>query len=66
MQLPPWNCTKIPKIDECTDALGDARVFSSLDANRGYYQIKIDERDQRKTAFIYIVPCTGLMAIKMA
>jgi len=26
----------IPRMDECIDSLGDARVFSTLDCNAGY------------------------------
>ncbi len=31
----------IPRMDECVDSLGDAVVFSALDANSGYWQIPI-------------------------
>lgn len=42
----------IPRIDECLDSLGDASYFSSLDANSGYWQLKIAEADREKTAFV--------------
>ena len=41
----------IPRMDECIDSLGDANVFTTLDANCGYWQIEIDEDDRDKTAF---------------
>ena len=42
----------IPRMDECIDSLGDAKIFSTLDCNSGYWQIEIDEDDQEKTAFV--------------
>ena len=41
----------IPRMDECIDSLGDATVFSTLDANAGYWQIPLHENDKQKTAF---------------
>mgnify|MGYP003411367003 FL=1 len=34
------------------DQLAHARVFSSLDLRSGYWQLKVAEEDQEKTAFI--------------
>ena len=42
----------IPRMDDCIDTLGKARIFSSRDANSGYWQIAMDERDREKTAFV--------------
>lgn len=36
---------------ECIDFLGNAAVFSSLDANSGYWQTEIGASDKYKTAF---------------
>jgi len=41
----------IPSMDECIDSLGDARVFSTLDCNAGYWQIPVAEEDKHITAF---------------
>ena len=38
-------------MDECIDSLGDARIFSTLDANSGYWRIPIAPKDQDKTSF---------------
>ena len=41
----------IPRMDQCIDLLGDARVFSTLDCNAGYWQIPEAEEDKHLTAF---------------
>jgi Reverse transcriptase (RNA-dependent DNA polymerase) len=41
----------LPRVDDCLDSLGDARYFSTLDANCGYWQIDVKEADREKTAF---------------
>lgn len=33
----------IPRMDVCTDTSGDAAVFTTLEANSGYLQVKIPE-----------------------
>ena len=38
-------------MDECIDSLGEARIFSTLDANSGYWQIELADEDCEKTAF---------------
>lgn len=42
----------LPLIDDCLDVLANNLWFSKLDANSAYWQIKIKEEDQKKTAFI--------------
>jgi Reverse transcriptase (RNA-dependent DNA polymerase) len=41
----------LPRMDECIDSLGDARVFSTLDFNSGYWQIPVSPKDKEKTIF---------------
>lgn len=41
----------IPRIDEILDALAVAKIFSTLDATSGYYQLEVEEQDKEKTAF---------------
>lgn len=38
-------------MDDCINTLGDSHVFTTLDANPGYWQVKIREEDKHKTAF---------------
>jgi len=41
----------IPRMDECIDSLGDARVFCTLDCNAGYWKIPVAEENKHLTAF---------------
>jgi RNase H-like domain found in reverse transcriptase/Reverse transcriptase (RNA-dependent DNA polymerase)/Integrase zinc binding domain/Retroviral aspartyl protease len=57
----------MPNITDLFDQLSGASVFSSLDLQQGYYQIRIPEADVPKTAFMthigqfeYKVLCMGL------
>jgi len=40
-------------MDECIVSLGDARVFSTLECNAGYWQIPVAEEDKLLTAFTF-------------
>ena len=42
----------LPRISEFLDAPVGAKLFSSLDLASGYHQIRVDEADREKTAFV--------------
>jgi hypothetical protein len=42
----------LPRIDMCIDCLATAKIFSTFDLQAGYWQLKLDEKDCAKTAFI--------------
>jgi transposase InsO family protein/predicted aspartyl protease len=41
----------LPRIDECFDRLKEARVFSKLDLQQGFYQVAVAPEDRHKTSF---------------
>ncbi len=45
-----WEHVTLPRIDDLFDRLSGAKVFSRIDLRSGYYQIKIAEGDEEKTA----------------
>ena len=42
----------LPRIDDLLDQLAGKTVFTTLDAKRGYWQIKVNEESRAKTAFV--------------
>ena len=42
----------LPRMDECIDSLGEAKVLTTLDCNSGFWQIPIRESDRDKTSFV--------------
>jgi len=42
----------LPRMDDCIDFLGDAKVFSTLDCNSGYWKIPVADEDRDKTTFV--------------
>ena len=45
------NKCPLPMIDDLFDQLKDETVFSKIDLQSGYYQLKVRERDIPKTTF---------------
>jgi len=41
----------LPRMDDCLDSLGDAKFFSTLDCNAGYWQIPVAGEDKHLTSF---------------
>ena len=41
----------MPRIDDLLDQLKDAKVFSAFNLRSGYFQVRVLEADQEKTAF---------------
>ena len=56
----------LPRIDDLSDKLKDARYFSSVDLQQGFHQIKIAEEDDPKTAFITHQGCTSTLYYHLA
>lgn len=46
-----WYLYPLTRLDECIDMLGDATIFSILDANSRNWQVEISKEDRDKTAF---------------
>ena len=42
----------LPRMEDCIDSLGDAKYFTTLDCNAGYWQIPVAPGDRGKTAFV--------------
>jgi len=42
----------LPRMDDCIDFLGDAKVFSTLDRNSGYWQIPVADEYRDKTTLV--------------
>jgi len=42
----------LPRMDDCIDFLGDAKVFSTLDCNSGCWKIPVADEDRDKTTFV--------------
>ena len=41
----------LPRVDDTLDTLAGSRLFTTLDLASGYWQVKMAEEDQPKTAF---------------
>ena len=42
----------LPRMEDCLDSLAGAKYFSTVDMASGYWQIKVKDKDQEKTAFV--------------
>ena len=42
----------LPRMDQVLNQVADAKYISTLDLNKGYYQIPVKEEDKPKTAII--------------
>ena len=42
----------LPLVEDCIDTLAGNQWFSKLDANSAYWQVRVNEQDRKKTAFI--------------
>lgn len=45
------NIHPTPRTDKCIESLGDAVVFTSFNADNGYWQCEVDESYRDKTTF---------------
>jgi len=43
---------RLPRLHDCIAFLGDAKVFSTLDCNSGYWQIPVADEDRDQTVFV--------------
>jgi len=41
----------LPRMEDCLDSLGDAKVFTSLDCTAGYSKVHLRPADREKAAF---------------
>ena len=48
----PKDSFPLPRIDQLVDSTAGHKLLTFMDAFSGYNQIKMDEEDQKKTAFI--------------
>ena len=48
----PKDSFPLPRIDQLVDSTAEHKLLMFMDAFSGYNQIKMDEEDQEKTAFI--------------
>jgi len=42
----------MPRVEEVLEGVGKSKFISKLDLSKGYYQVKMDEKDICKTAFV--------------
>ena len=42
----------MPRVEEVLEAMGAAKLFTTLDLKKGYYQVLVEPEHQTKTTFI--------------
>uniref|UniRef100_A0A1X7U211 RNA-directed DNA polymerase n=1 Tax=Amphimedon queenslandica TaxID=400682 RepID=A0A1X7U211_AMPQE len=47
-----FDAYPIPRVDEMIDRMGSGKFITTLDLNKGYWQIPVEKSSQEKTAFI--------------
>ena len=47
-----FDAHPIPRVDEVVEKIGNAKVISSIDLSKGYWQISLSEACQKKSAFL--------------
>ena len=52
-QLTVKDSSPNPRMDECIDTLGDATIFTTLNAYSGYWQMNVAKEDRDNTAFVF-------------
>ena len=50
-KITQFDAYPMPRIDEILDDLGNAKVFSKIDLQWGFYNVELAEEDKHKTAF---------------
>jgi hypothetical protein len=45
------DATPLPRIDDCLDQITGSEIFTTLDLNSGFYQVRMKKDAQEKTAF---------------
>ena len=50
-QITKKDAYPLPRMDDILDLLRGAKYFCTLDLASGYWQVKVAEKDQPKTAF---------------
>jgi hypothetical protein len=51
LRMDDWLDCLGPRIDDLLNCLGEAQIFSTLDANAGYWQVKVAKKDWDQTSF---------------
>jgi hypothetical protein len=52
----------LPRLDECIGSLGDAVIFSMLDANSGYWQVSLHPADRDTTTFSRVISAPSVQS----